>query len=172
MNKTNNYNYCRAPLFTKRGQVQMGESVAILFVFFTLLVFGFIFYVRIIGSSAESEVEEQIQLKAVAVAQKASFLPELQCSQENVRVENCIDIYKLTHFDDLILKNKLYYYDVFGFSKISVQRKFPDPKVFPVYNSEPGLFKEKLSTFIPISLYNATDDNYGFGILVVEVFTT
>jgi len=155
----------------KKAQIQMGESVAILFIFFILIVFGFVFYTKVLKSSSKVEIEENVQLKAIAVAQRASFLPELQCSQENVRMENCIDLLKLEHIDEMTLKNKLYYYDVFGFSRIIVEQKYPLTKTLKVYESVPATFKNKLATFIPTSLYNATENSYGFGVLVVEVFS-
>jgi len=154
-----------------RAQIQMGESVAILFVFFILLVFGFVFYMNVMQSSAKVEVEENIQLKAIGVAQKASFLPELQCSEENVRIENCIDGYKLVPASDLISLNQPYYYDVFEFSIIRVKRIFPKPEeVWVLYNNTPANYTNKLSTFIPTSLFNTTSKEYAFGVLAVEVY--
>lgn len=148
----------------------MGESVAILFIFFILLMFGFVFYMRILGSSAKVDIEESIQLKAIAIAQKASFLPEMQCSQENVRIENCIDRIKLEFMEELTSKNKPYYYDLFGFSSIKVVLVSPNTGEFLVYNNTPEKYLDKLSTFIPTSLYDPETGSYQFAILVVEVF--
>ncbi len=92
----------------------MGESVAILFIFFILLIFGFVFYANVMRSSAKVELEENIQLKAISIAQKASFLPELQCSEENVRKEDCIDLLKLESASSLLDSNNIYYFDIFG----------------------------------------------------------
>ena len=149
----------------------MGESVAILFIFFILLVFGFVFYMNIMGGSAKADLEENIQLRAIGVAQRASFLPELQCSKENVRDDNCIDLLKLNATAQLLKENNLYYYDVFEFSNIYVRRIFPEPeKIWQLYNNAPANYSYKLSTFIPVSLLSATSDKYDFGILVVEVY--
>lgn len=167
----------------------MGESVAILFVFFILVVFGFVFYMNVMRSSAKVESEENIQLKAIGIAQKASFLPELQCSEENVRDDNCIDLYKLDAVsdEDFLKENRLYYYDIFEFSKIWVERVLPEPdeadndwappdangerRRYLYINPLPEAdYKNKLSTFIPVSLYDPDDKSYGFGILVVEVY--
>ena len=155
---------------SKKSQIQMGESVAILFIFFILLVFGFVFYMNILSSSTKVEVEENIQLKAVGITQKASFLPELQCSEDNVRIENCIDVYKLDAASDIMRQNSLYYFDLLEYSKLTVERKFPQPKTWILYNQTLGNYSNKLSTFIPVSLFNATSQKYDFGILKVEVF--
>ncbi len=76
-------NYSHARLFTKmarKSQIQMGETIGILFVFFILVVFGFVFYMNVMKGSSKVEMEENIQLKTIGIAQRASFLPELQCS--------------------------------------------------------------------------------------------
>jgi len=110
----------------KKAQIQMGESIAILFIFFILVVFGFVFYMNIMKGSAKIEIEENIQLKAIGIAQEVSFLPELQCSEENVRVEDCIDLMKLDAASKLLKDNSIYYYDIFEFSKIWVEEVFPN----------------------------------------------
>ncbi len=159
----------------KKSQIQMGESVAILFVFFILLIFGFVFYMNVMRSSSRAEGEENLQLKAIGIAQRASFLPELQCSEENVRVENCIDLYKLEAVSGMIDQNRVYYYDIFESSVIRVEKIFPDPTGnwnLYIYKDpiEESDYENKLSTFIPVSLYDPDDKSYGFGILVVEVY--
>lgn len=149
----------------------MGESVAVLFIFFIFLVFGFVFYMNVMGSSAKVEMEENIQLKAIGITQKASFLPELQCSEENVRVEDCIDLLKLNAAASLLKENNLYYYDVFEFSKIWIKKIFPEEDEWLLYNKTLPNYKDKLSTFVPVSLFNPTSKEYSFSILAVETYT-
>ena len=149
----------------------MGESVAILFIFFILVVFGFVFYMNVMKGAAKVDIEENIQLKAVGIAQKASFLPELQCSQENVRVEDCIDLLKLEAAAGLLEENNVYYYDVFEFSTIRVEEVFPEPgNEWLLYNNTLTEYSNKLSTFIPVSLFNPASKMYDFGVLSVEVY--
>jgi len=164
-------NFSNFPL-GKRSQIQMGESIAILFIFFILMIFGFVFYMNIMKGSAKIDVEENIQLKAVGIAQKASFLPELQCSKDNVRVEDCIDKYKLGAVEKLLDDNNVYYYDLFEFSNISVRKIYPGTEEnWNLYGNKPTEFRNRLSTFIPVSIFDPTDKSYGFGILTVEVYT-
>jgi hypothetical protein len=156
----------------KKAQIQMGESIAILFIFFILVVFGFVFYMNIMKGSAKIEIEENIQLKAIGIAQEVSFLPELQCSEENVRVEDCIDLMKLDAASKLLKDNSIYYYDIFEFSKIWVEEVFPNEGTkWDLYNSTPTTYRNRISTFIPISLFNPTSKKYNFGVLAVEVYT-
>ena len=149
----------------------MGESIAILFIFFIFLVFGFVFYMNVIGSSTKVEIEENIQLKAIGIAQKASFLPELQCSEENIRVEDCIDLLKLDVTASLLKENNIYYFDVFEFSKIWVGEVFPGTNEWLLYNKSFTNYKDQLSTFVPVSLFNPTSKEYSFGILAVETYS-
>ena len=150
----------------------MGESIAILFIFFILVVFGFVFYVNIMKGSAKVEIEENIQLKAIGIAQKVSFLPELQCSEENVRIEDCIDLMKLNAASKLLKDNSIYYYDIFEFSKIWVEEVFPhEGTKWDLYNSTPTNYSNRISTFIPVSLFNPISKKYNFGVLNVEVYT-
>ena len=154
----------------------MTESIAILFVFFILLIFGFVFYTNVMRSTSHVEQEENIQLKAIGIAQKTSFLPELQCSKENIRTENCIDLLKLDAASDLIEENNIYYYDTFEFSHIRVKEISPGTKEWTLYNNTPSNYSDRLSTFIPISLFNASvsqirsSGQYDFGILIVDVY--
>ena len=149
----------------------MGESVAILFIFFMFVVFGFVFYMNVLTASTEVEIEENIQLKAIGIAQKASFLPELQCSEENVKTENCIDIMKLEYAAGLLESNNFYYYDVFEFSKIWVEKTFPTEEEWLLYNKSYTNWQDRQSTLVPVSLFDPKSKKYSFGILAVEVYT-
>ena len=110
----------------------MGESIAIMIVFFIIVAFGLMFYSKIMESCSNMEKLENIELQAVQVAQKASFLPELQCSQENNVELNCIDLLKI---DGATNAMKTYstclYADTFGLSVVRVVEIFPDAKQRP-----------------------------------------
>ena len=66
----------------KRAQIQIGETVAVLAVFFILIVIAFLFYARVIKSNANTEADEAFQLTSVAISQRVMFLPEIQCSKD------------------------------------------------------------------------------------------
>jgi hypothetical protein len=159
----------------KKGQMQMGESIAIMIIFFIFISFGMIFYMRIMESGTDTQRMENLQLRVVQVAQRASFLPELQCSEENVRKDNCIDLLKVGPAAEEIENDRLHYYDSFGFSKIVIREVFPEQKQWVIYNNTPTDYKGKMDkkvTFIPIALSNYTQRKYYFGVMEVEVFMT
>jgi len=149
----------------------MGETIAILFIFFLLLVFGMMFYIKVLGISLASQKEESIQIRAVDIAERASFLSELQCSEENIISEDCIDILKLDAANQIMQDNNEDYYDMLGFSDITVKEIYPSSNSWGLYNRVPASWKDKIPTHIPILLYNATEQKYAFGILTVAVYT-
>lgn len=156
----------------KKCQIQMGESIAVLFIFFILVVFGFAFYSNIMKGSAKSQNDENAQMNAITIAQRVSFLPELQCSKDNVIIEGCLDLYKLNYIGTLLNESNVYFYDMFMTSTITVVQEMPpDPKVWVFYNHTPKGYKTRLSSFIPVSLYNDTTKKFNFGILVVDVYS-
>ena len=161
----------------KRSQIKMGETLAVLVIFFFLLVFGFTFYVRIQKVSFESQLRKQSGLKAVEIAQRASFLPELQCAFKNVQVDNCIDLLKLDVYSTMLENNpdtiKLAYYDSFESSNITIQQLYPpSPDAYHVlYERVLPEFGSRQVMQIPMALYNATAKEYYIGIMTVEVFS-
>ena len=79
----------------KKAQIRMSESIAIMIVFFVLLVFGIVFYSQIERRNIGVAISSSQDLKAVEVAQVFSFLPEVQCTKENIVINNCFDLMKL-----------------------------------------------------------------------------
>ncbi|MFC1723967.1 hypothetical protein ACFL0V_07565, partial [Nanoarchaeota archaeon] len=79
----------------RKAQIKMGETIAILFIFFILLVVGAVFYMNIARSSMKKDIQESYDLKAIELAQVISFLPEVQCTESNVVRASCFDLYKI-----------------------------------------------------------------------------
>ena len=154
----------------KLGQIQMMETIVVLFIFFILVVMGFVFYAKILKGNLEQRKEESIQLNAIEVAQRASSLPELQCSEDNIVSDNCIDLLKLEAASEIMQQNDVYYYDRLLFSKITVNEIYPDSNEWILYTRPLGEFSNKITTNIPISLFNPIENKNAFGIMTVELF--
>lgn len=152
----------------KRAQIQIGETIAVLFVFFILIVIGFIFYVKVIKSNIELETEELSQLRSVGISQKIMFLPEVQCSEDNIVIDNCIDILKLNSAQSIMKENEIYYYDLLEFSDVSISEIYPDGAKWNLYSRKIENFRSKFVTNVPISLYDPATRKHGFGILTIE----
>jgi len=157
----------------KKAQLKMGENISIMFIFILLIVVGMLFFFKVQTASMKIKQHENTELSAIQVAQKASFLPELRCSSENVPVQNCYDTLKMENIKYAITKEDSYYYDIFKYSTIYVEEVFPGNRTWLIYNST-GNKPSKLSTQIPISMYDPMTSSLGsyyFGILHVGVYS-
>ena len=154
----------------KKAQVQIGETIAVLFVFFILVIMGFIFYVKVIKGNIELEKEELSQLKSIGIAQRVMFLPEVQCSEDNIIIDNCIDILKLDSAQALMVENEVYYYDLLEFSDVNIVQIYPNEAKWNLYSRKTQDFKSKFVTNVPISIYDPAARRHGFGILTIETF--
>lgn len=155
----------------KKSQIQIGETIAVLLVFFVLVVVGFIFYVKIIKGNIELEIEESEQLRSVGITQRVMFLPELQCSEDNIIIENCIDILKLESSQNIMNKFEINYYDLLEFSNISIFEIYPGELQWNIYSRETSDFNNKFVTNVPISLYDPIIRKHKFGVLTIETFS-
>jgi len=153
---------------SRKSQIQIGETIAVLFVFFILIIIGFIFYVKVIKSNIELEAEELSQLRSVGIAQRIMFLPEVQCSEDNIIIDNCIDILKLDSAQSIMKENEIYYYDLLEFSDVSISQIYPDEAKWNLYSRKREDFKSKFVTNVPIALYDPAMRKHGFGILTIE----
>ena len=153
-----------------KAQIHMMETIAVLLVFFVLVLIGLVFYSKIMRSNIEIEKEEARQLEAIEVAQRVMFFPELQCIEENIVTNNCIDTLKLDAATDIISQNKIYYYDRLGFTKVAVKEIYPDINDWVLYERPLTKFQDKITTNLPVSLFNSKENKYSFGIMQVEVY--
>ncbi|MBI2134987.1 hypothetical protein HYU09_03275 [Candidatus Woesearchaeota archaeon] len=154
----------------KSAQIQMMETMAVLFIFFILVVLGIVFYAKVLKGNLEQQKEESVQLNAIEVAQRASSLPELQCSEDNIVSDNCIDLIKLESAREIMQQNYVYYYDRLLFSTITVNEVYPDSKELVLYSRPLDEFSDKITTNIPISLFDPIENKNAFGIMTVELF--
>ncbi len=157
----------------KKSQIRMTETIAILFIFFLLVLFGMIFYSRIQSSTLEREQEEDITLKTIQIAQKVSYFPEFQCIRREAQMDyGCIDIYKLEAFNKTINQgqNKLYYFQVFEYSKIYVEQIYPESKNWSVYDLKKPKYKGELKIPVPVALYDPVENIKSFGVLHISVY--
>lgn len=157
----------------KKSQIQIGENIAIIFIFILLVIGALVFYTRMQRADFEVKKEEDSDKEFVQIAQKVSFLPELRCSNENVPVENCFDLLKLVKFIDLVDKNYLYYENDLKNSKITLEKIFPEPHRNWTLYDNPGDKESAIPAFIPVSIFDPTQGALGshyLGVLIVQVY--
>lgn len=150
----------------------MAETIAVLFVFFILIAVGFMFYGKVILGNVQSQKDEFVQLQSISIAQRAMFLPELQCSEDIVEeITGCIDLFKIGASQDIIAQNSRYYYDLFEFSNITLRQIYPSEHNWVIYERKTDIFESRFITNIPVSLYDPVARRYGFGVLTVETLS-
>jgi len=155
----------------KHAQVRIGETISILFIFIVLVIMGFMFYARIQSVTIYSDIDKSTNARAIQVAQTASFMPELQCSSNNVVDSNCFDILKLENFKDIAEANKEHYFDEYLYSYIEVRQVYPTQTAWVIYNQT----RANVSSVripVPILLYNATAKQFNTGIMQIDYYSS
>lgn len=157
----------------KKAQIQMMETIAVLFIFFILIVLGFVFYGNVLKGSVANQQEQAQQLQSIELAQRVSTLAELQCSDDNIVSDNCIDVLKLEAASRIITQpaNEIYYYDRLLFSEVKVQEIYPEAtNEWILYSNPLEEFSSKIVSNIPISLRDPITKKHAFGVMVVELY--
>ncbi len=156
----------------RKSQIKMGETIAIMFVFFILLVVGAVFYMNLQRTTVTRDIAEAYDLRAVELAQTISFLPEAQCTESNVVKASCFDIYKLIGLSKVAAtpQGRDLYSNEFGNTKILLVKVYPVGGEWTLYSNPKANFTNAPVTHIPIALYNTTSDKYYFGVLEVTTY--
>ena len=155
--------------------MQMGENVAILFIFFILLIISLVFYARLTETRIGIKQEEAFAGEAIQIAQRVASLPETQCSKNNIVEENCYDLYKLAALEEInqLEGNRVHYFNTLGFSTITVRQVFPQGTWSKtMYDNPITDFVEKSSIQIPIAVCDFTfiPEKCIFTIMTIDVF--
>lgn len=146
----------------KKAQIQMMETVIVLFIFFIILALSLIFLFKFNNDSTQKLVQEYAQNDLYNLLLEVPNLPTLKCSFLSSE-EECMDTIKmLTPLKD------------YGKIKIEVQkigtnatlkcntRTYPKCDVFILYNGNP-ITHNQIST--PVSIYYPLTKEYYMGIL-------
>lgn len=153
----------------------MGETIAVLLIFFALAILAFFFFSSIQAAGTKQAIASGLQEKGIAITQIATYLPELQCSTDNaVKSFNCMDIEKIKAAADSIQENRNFYTSVFGFAKISVEQIYPSvtdgQAEYVLYDVSKPDFKSAEFFPVPVSLYEPQNQTYSFGVLKVTAY--
>jgi len=161
----------------KKGQIRMVETIAVLFIFFLLLGIGILFYFQYQKGQMAVKETELLGARAVDTTLRALFLPELICSKGETEPEgNCVDLMKLRYANGTMMKHlNDYYYNLFGYAKITIIEVYPLTKEWTLYDKEKPDWTAKEPTFQMINLRDElqgiSPTNYGYGYIVVEVYS-
>ncbi|GEM_PF-1252526 len=166
--------------FAKTAQIKMMESIAVLGVFFVLLVMGLVFYGKYQAVSVKQAGSESFDKDAIRIVEMISYLPEMQCSTDAVTEFNCYDRYKIDGLAQTIQGTKIdnsdgiisyietdtskvvkqYYFSTFGFSSI---------KIIEVFPQDTSLNPTVIYDFPPAQKINGIDQVKGNGVSYTRV---
>ncbi len=91
---------------SNKAQIQTMETIAVLFIFFVLLMFGIVFYVGYARGRATLQLDEFHQAQSVQVAEAVLNLPELQDTRQGISSVNCFDVLKVSSMGMLTAENE------------------------------------------------------------------
>ena len=125
----------------KKAQMQMMETIGVIFIFFVLIMFGSIFYFKFQEISFQNKQEELLAQQAMDTTLITLFFPEVQCSQGDSEAEdNCIDMVKVRALNQMMDENPRYvtdyYFNIFGYANISVNMVYPINYSWNIYEFE------------------------------------
>jgi hypothetical protein len=160
-----------------KSQIQIGETIVVLFVFIILIVIGLVAYSGFQSKNSAEKEKEQSGLSANEIALRAMLLPEISCTNDNNPTPNCFDRVRLENSSKIMLddlENQLIYSDLFLYSNITVSVIFPDSSTeYTIYTNLPMNWTSKLDTIVPVTIFEPMKEKgneYSFGLLKVEVY--
>ena len=155
----------------------MTETIAILIIFFILVMFGIIFFSQIQRSTFGQRSTTAAGERAISTALRATFLPELVCTKgDNVEIRDCIDVTKLKAAAAVIKEHEDYYFDIFQYATVRVEQYYPVETTYLLYSrtrdgNPPNELTTKATTPVPVSLLDPFTGEHYFGVLFIEVYT-
>ena len=161
---------------SKRSQVQMLESIAIVVIVIIMIVIGIVFWNKVKRDDIQDTSLEYQDISVIELAKIASELPELKCYNANIATEvNCFDWYKILALNKTLHDPAsrdaafAYYNNYFHNSRITFQQVYPSEINMTIYDNN-ITSSRALQISIPIII----ERNYGregikgFGWIIVE----
>jgi hypothetical protein len=155
----------------KKGQVQLGESIAVIIIVIIMLIIGISFWARISSSDTEKILTDAQELSVIEIANSVSEFSELKCFDSNVNKVKCLDYYKLKAMSNLTNSSpeiREYYNNYFRNSKITVQMLYPEQENITIYDAKLNSSSKTLLIPIPVNVKNYITQEVFYGLILVE----
>lgn len=148
----------------KKGELQIYESVFVIFFFVIIFMVGFFLFYRF---TLEDIRKDNFEFEDYRFKQLIGIVPsmyEVRCSF-SLSDKECIDLSKAIAFKK-ISKD---YFNIFGYKKISIKEVYPEDKeAIIIYEKVPNKYKTRREISSPVSIYDAKSDRFKVGKLVLE----
>ncbi|MBN2459267.1 hypothetical protein JXB28_03195 [Candidatus Woesearchaeota archaeon] len=167
---------------SKRSQMQMTESVFVVFIILIIIVMGFVMFSKFQEASIKENERMLRNIDVIKLAHRMSAWPELECSLAGTERFVCLDIVKLSILGDFINDSMHeetysfnYYYDLLKESKVIVKEIYP-PLAHPELQNRwslyynPGKTATTDTVFVPVNLYNPLSETFSMGMLEIQIY--
>jgi hypothetical protein len=157
-----------------RGQVQLGETTAVIIIVIILLVIGIVFWNKISSSNIKGIQSQSQELQVIEIANSISDFTELKCSEAGTSPVKCLDWYKILAMSQAINNTGdktafMFYNNYFKNSRITVVKIYPEDS-----NDNITLYDAKLTNRtkllipIPVHIFNSVSKETYYGMIIVE----
>lgn len=159
----------------RRGQIQLGETVAVVVIIVILLILGIAFWGRESGSGIVDTQKQSRALAVIEIANTLPDLPELKCYKSGVSEVKCIDMYKAISMKDAMSDDEVlkYYNNYFMNSKITLYIIYPpvpegQEENITIYDARFNAKTDTKLIDLPVNIEDSVNGITRFGILSVE----
>jgi len=160
---------------SKKGQIQLGESIAVVVIVIILIFLGIIFWNKNNTSNIVELGSQSQELSVIDIANIVPELSEIKCTELSVNRVKCIDYYKLKALSAAINDTKNattfeYYHDYFKNSKIIITQVYPSNTAFNItlYDAKLRNHTKSLLISLPVNIKNEVNKTVSYGFIVVE----
>ncbi len=166
----------------KKAQLEIQETIIVVFIFVVLLSIGMLLFYRFQLSSLDQQKIEIEDKKFEMMLLTFPNSAEIECSS-NLQTRNCIDSLKVLSLKKSIEQDPPSYFKKFGYKKITLTSLYPaknnkecistnldDCGVWTIYNKPSPNQEKGIILRTPISIYYPQTESYGIGELRLEAF--
>ena len=154
----------------KKGELQIQETVLVLFIFFIILSMVLVVVYRYTNSSIENAREDMVENEMFSLLM---VLPNQFSYTYLGSDENAVDTSRLFNLDLSYLGyKKIVIEQVYpvGTNVLCTPINYPNCNEFVIYNKQSGGLKSTIIRDVPVSLYYPLTDEYRAGMLMVETY--
>jgi hypothetical protein len=162
----------------RKGQIQLGETTAVIIIVIILLVIGIVFWSKVSRSNITDIQSQSNELAVIEIANMVPEMTELKCYKSGVNQAKCLDWYKVLAMNASINnpndKTAFEFYNTyFKNSKITVKRVYPDDigtgiNNVTIYDAKLNTSSRKLLISIPVNIADYVNDTVYYGFIIVE----
>ncbi len=149
---------------SKKGQLQIQETILVIFIFTIILLIGLTVFYRYTIDSIRADQEKYEDFKFKVGISSIPSMSEVKCSFLGEQKE-CIDLEKARAFS-IYSKD---YFSLFGYSNITLYLVYPGSvhKPILIYYRKPTVVRQSQIISTPVLVYDPEDADYKIGKLVL-----